>query len=229
MRADAGMSSAELGALDRLELELRKIPEVLAVGFEGSSEGSSITSDAVITVHIFVAEGTSHAAIEQQALDLGRLHIDRPLRIAIAPDTPPGGSRAEPATTVVPAQRVQLVEVALTTDGAAVQVTLAFDDERRTGIGSAGPLTGAVDATLVALRDLGWLLPFSVSSSVRLTLGGTGAVLVHLTGSAGDRFGVSSGAPAQRAAAEATLNALNRWLEHPARRPAALRQPSSPR
>ena len=56
------MSSAELGALDRLELELRKIPEVLAVGFEGSSEGSSITSDA---------QGFPSVAEINNAADLG--------------------------------------------------------------------------------------------------------------------------------------------------------------
>jgi hypothetical protein len=229
MRVDDGMSSAELGALDLLELELRKIPEVLAVGFEGPAEGSSISTDAVITVHVFVAEGTSHATMEQQALDLGRMYIDRPLRIVVAPEAQAGHSGAAASEVVVASHRVQLVEVALTADGATVQVTLAFGDARTTGVGSATALTGAVDATLAALRELGWLLPFSASSGVRLTLAGTGAVLVHLTGSSGARFGVSGGVPAQQAAAEATLHALNRWLDDPARRPAGLRHTPAPR
>src|ERR1700676_2212470 len=86
MRVDEGLGSMAQAALDRLELELRKLPEVLAVGFEGPSEGAPISEDAVISVHVFVAEGAARAAVEQQALDLGRLHLDRPLRVLIAPE-----------------------------------------------------------------------------------------------------------------------------------------------
>jgi len=229
MRVDDGLSSAELGALDRLELELRKLPDVLAVGFEGPSEGTLISPDAVITVHVFVTDAAVRATVEQQALDLGRLHVDRPLRIAIAPEAGQGAATgAAPATTAV-SHRVQLLEVGLTDDGAAVEVVLSFDDARATGVGPAAALSGSVEATLAGLRELGWLLPFSVASCVRVTLGASGAVLVHLSGSGGDRFGVAAGIPPQRAAAKATLHALNRWLDDPARRPVALRQRTPPR
>lgn len=222
---ESSLTSAELGALDRLELELRKLPDVLAVGFEGPTEGSAITEDAVITVHLFVTEEASHDAVEQQALDIGRIHMDRALRIAIAPDHP----AVRAAATAAPARRrVELHDVSLTPDGLNVEVEMSFEATRVTGTGTAAALTGAVDATLNALRELGWLVPFSISSAARLTVGGTAAVLVHLTGTPGDRFGVGAAPLAQRAAAKATLHALNRWLEDPAHRPASGRQRGEP-
>jgi hypothetical protein len=214
------LTSAELGALDRLELELRKLPEVLAVGFEGPTEGAAITDDALLTVHLFVSEEASHDAVEQQALDLGRIHMDRPLRIAIAPESP----AARPVVGAVPGRdRVQLHQVSLTADGQTVNVDLSFGETTVTGTGPASALTGSVDATLAGLRELGWLVPFSVSSAARLTVGGTAAVLVHLTGSAGERFGVGAAPVPQHAAAKGTLHALNRWLDDPAHRPASQR------
>ena len=222
---ESSLTSAELSALDRLELELRKLPEVLAVGFEGPTEGSAISEDAVITVHLFVAENASHDAVEQQAMDIGRIHMDRPLRVAIAPEHASAKAGASPAAS---RRRVELHDVSLTPDGSSVEVDMSFGDQRATGTGTSSALSGAVEATLGALRELGWLLPFSISSAARLTVGGTAAVLVHLTGTAGDRFGVGASPLAQRAAAKATLHALNRWLEDPAHRPASLRQHGQP-
>jgi len=207
---ESSLTSAELGALDRLELELRKLPEVLAVGFEGPTEGAAITDDVLVTVHLFVTEDASHDVVEQQALDLGRIHMDRPLRIAIAPEGQGGRSAQAPAPG---RQRVRLNEVSLAPDGSVVQVELSFEGANATGTGTAAALTGAVEATLAGLRDLGWVVPFSISSAARLTVGGTAAVLVHLTGSPGERFGVGAAPAPQRAAAKATLHALNRWLE----------------
>ena len=224
--SDSSLNSAELGALDRLELELRKLPEVLAVGFEGATEGSAISQDSVITVHLFVTEDAAHDVVEQHALDLGRIHMDRPLRVSIAPEGPgaPGARGASPAR-----HRVALRDVTLTGDGSGVEVGLSFDDRHVTGRGTASALSGAVDATLDGLRELGWLVPFTVSSAARLTIGGTAAVLVHLTGGAGERFGVGAAPVPQRAAAKATLHALNRWLDDPAHRPAGQRHPDHPR
>jgi hypothetical protein len=226
VRGESSLSSADLGALDRLELELRKLPEVLAVGFEGPTEGSQVSDDAVITVHLFVSEGAQSDVVEQQALDLGRIHMERPLRVAIAPDQPAG----RVATSAAPSRRrVELREVSLSAEGSGVQVDLAFEGMRVTGIGSAATLGGTVDATIDGLRDLGWLVPFSVASAARLTIGGTAAVVVHLTSAAGDRFGVGAAPVPQRAAAKATLHALNRWLDDPAHRPAGLRHPGGGR
>jgi hypothetical protein len=227
MRVDDSLSSAEQAALDRLELELRKLPEVLAVGFEGPSEGTDISDDAVITVHVFVAEDAQRALVEQQALDLGRLHVDRPLRVLIAPEMEDQG----PTVTIpkAAAARVQLMSVALTEDGARVEVTLERDGATVVASGPAAALGGSVEAALGALAELGWAVPFSVASCVRLSVGTAGAVLVHLVGSGGERLGVATGSTPQQAAVKATLHALNRWLDDPARRPPAAQRQAMPR
>src|SRR3984893_9134028 len=215
MRVDDGVGSTQQAALDRLELELRKLPEVLAVGFEGPAEGAPIADDAVVTVHVFVSEDASRAAVEQQALDLGRLHLDRPIRVLIAPEIEDKAPTVTSRTSMTASQRVQLISVGFTEDGAGVEVTLTRDDARAVGGGSAAALGGTAEAALVSLRELGWSVPFAVTSCVRLSVGSAGAVLVQLLGSGGggDRFGVAAGATPQLATAKATLHALNRWLD----------------
>ena len=228
MRVDGALSSSEQVALDRLELELRKLPAVLAVGFEGPGEGTPISDDAVITVHVFVTEDAPRAQIEQQALDLGRLHVDRPLRVQLAPETDEEAPTVK--TSRVATHRVKLVDVDLTGDGSNVEVTIERGDSRVVASGPSGSLAGSVDATIAALGELGWSVPFAVSSCVRLSVGGTsGAVMVHLAGGGGERLGVATGTTPQQAAVKATLQALNRWLDDPARRSPAGVHPPPPR
>ncbi len=225
MRVDGALNEGEVAALDRLELELRKLPEVLAVGFEGPGEGTPISDDAVITVHVFVTEDAPRPLVEQQALDLGRLHVDRPLRVLLAPEIEGEGPLATPERGAL--HRVKLLEVALSEDGDSVEVTLEREDTRVVASGPAASLGGAVEALISALGELGWSVPFAVSSCVRLSMGTAGAVMVHLVGGAGERLGVATGATPQEAAVKASLHALNRWLDDPSRRlPATTRAPS---
>jgi hypothetical protein len=217
---------------DRLELELRKLPDVVAIGFEGPAVDSAVVDDAMLTVHVLVTDAEVRSAVEAQALDLGRLHLGRPLRVLVAPDgessgvetAATGGGTAGVASLP---SRVRLVAVNLVEGGRAVEVTLGHGDVRAVGRGTSGSPSGAAGATLAALRQLGWSVPFDVGSGVRLAVGATGAVLVYLTGHDGDRLGVSVGETAETAAVKATLQALNRWLDDPSRRPTALR-PTAP-
>jgi hypothetical protein len=223
MRFDAELKPGEQVDFDHLELELRKLPDVVAVGFEGPSVDAPVAEDAVLTVHVLVSDTEVRAAVEQHALDLGRLHLGRPLRVIVAPEGDGEASEVINTTpTPVLLSRVRLVEVGLADGGRAVEVTLSLGDLRAVGRGPAGTPGGAAGATLLALRQLGWAVPFSIGSGVRLAVGAAGAVLVHLVGPDGDRLGVSVGDTAERAAAKATLQALNRWLDDPARRPAGL-------
>jgi hypothetical protein len=225
VRFDAGLKPGEQVDFDHLELELRKLPSVVAVGFEGPSVDAPVSDDAVLTVHVLVSDLEVRSAVEQTALDLGRLHLGRPLRVIVAPE----GDGEDAAEVVMPIpppvilSRVRLVDVALVESGRYVEVALAHGDLRAIGRGPAGTPGGAAGATLVALRQLGWAVPFSLGSGVRLAVGATGAVLIHLVGPDGDRLGVSVGDTAEQAAVKATLQALNRWLDDPARRPAGLR------
>ena len=40
----------------------------------------------MMTVQVLVTEAEPGQLIEQQALDLGRLHVDRPLQVVVAPE-----------------------------------------------------------------------------------------------------------------------------------------------
>ncbi len=226
MRLDEGLSPTEQAELDRLELELRKLPEVIAVGFEGAGADSEVAEDAVLVVHVLVSDGGVRDLIEQQALDLGRLHLARPLQVLVAVEgqeaPAAAASGALPSSMVLPS-RVRLGAVSLVDGGRAVEVTLGHGEHQAVGRGPSGSPSGAAVATLLALRQLGWSVPFDLNSGVRLVVGNTGAVLVHLTGPEGERLGVSVGESAEHAAVKATLQALNRWLDDPSRRPMALR------
>lgn len=206
---------------DRLELELRKLPEVVAVGFEGAA-----SDDSLVLVHLLVSDPSSRATVEEQALDLARLHLGRPLRVVVSPDGGDGVSASVLTGGIggvrLPS-RVQLVAVSLVDDGEAVEVTLGHGDQHAVGRGAPASPTGAVTAALAALRQLGWSVPFQVVSAVRLAVGTAGAVLVHLIAPDGERLGISIGENSEHAAAKATLQALNRWLDDPSRRPVTAR------
>jgi hypothetical protein len=218
--ADGGSGSTERSDLNVLELELRKLPAVVAVGFEGPSAGTPVAEDAILTVQLLVNDHDASPTIEQQALDLARLHLGRPLQVVVTPESP------ETVRVIAPAEpparsRVRIVDVNLVDNGRAVEVTL--DQAQRTAVarGASSTPVAAAGATIGALRQLGWPVPFDVASAVRLSVGSTGAVLVHLVAPEGDRLGTSSADTAERAAVKATLHALNRWLDEPSRLPSS--------
>jgi hypothetical protein len=220
MPGEVVSGSSERADLNVLELELRKLPAVVAVGFEGPSAGAPVADDAILTVQLLVNDHDAGPAVEQQALDLARLHLGHPLQVVITPESPE--TAWVTAQAEVPSRnRVRIVEVSLVDNGRAVEVTL--DQAQRQAVARGGSSTpvAAAGATLGALRQLGWLVPFDVASAVRLSVGSMGAVLVHLVAPEGDRLGASSAETAERAAVKATLQALNRWLDEPSRVPAA--------
>ena len=87
---------------------------------------------------------------QQHALDLGRLHLGRPLRVIVAPEGDGEASEVINTTpTPVLLSRVRLVEVGLADGGRAVEVTLSLGDLRAVGRGPAGTPGGAAGATLL--------------------------------------------------------------------------------
>lgn len=226
MGIDAGLTAAERADLDRFELELRKLAGVTAVGFEGAGPDRPLATEELLTVHLLINDPGLRAEVEVEAMDLGRLHHPHPLRIAVSieGEEPGEGISAGPeAASAMAPSRVRLASVGVAGDSGALEVTLAHGETRGLGRAAAGTPAAAVVATLAALRQMGWSIPFEVESAVRLAMGSTGAVLVHLVGRDGERLGVSSGANAEEAAVKATLQALNRWLDDPGRRPVTLR------
>ena len=214
--AGSGNASSERSDLNVLELELRKLPAVVAVGFEGPSAGTPVAEDAILTVQLLVNDHDANPAIEQQALDLARLHLGRPLQVVVTPESPET-AWVTAATEMPVRSRVRIVDVNLVDNGRAVEVTLDQAQRKAVARGGSSSPVAAAGATLGALRQLGWPVPFDVGSAVRLSVGSTGAVLVHLVAPEGDRLGASSADTAERAAVKATLQALNRWLDEPSR------------
>ncbi|GAC1530671.1 MAG: hypothetical protein NVS3B12_05520 [Acidimicrobiales bacterium] len=180
-------------------------------------------------MHVLIADPAIRPTVEQQAIDLGRLHHARPLRIVVSVEGEEPGTGLDPAAAAVavavPLSRVRVTSIDPAA-GSGTEVTIAHGEVTATGRGAGGTPSGAASATIAALRQLGWSIPFDVESAVRLAMGTAGAVLVHLVGKEGERLGVSPGATAEDAAVRATLQALNRWLDDPGRRPMSLRPAS---
>ena len=138
----------------------------------------------------------------------------QPLAAAPGPAgvTPP---RFGPEPYAIPERspgRVRLLSVNFADDGTVVEVNLGRSGNRSVGRAPAGRPAGVVVATLQALEELGWSIPFTVRNAVRLAMGIDGAIAVSLSGPGGDRLGISRGSTAEEAAAKATLHALNRYL-----------------
>ena len=136
MPGETGLGSSERADLNVLELELRKLPAVVAVGFEGPSAGAPVAEDAILTVQLLVNDHDAGPTVEQQALDLARLHLGRPLQVVITPESPETAwvtAAAEPPTR----NRVRIVDVNLVDNGRAVEVTL--DQAQRQAVARGAP------------------------------------------------------------------------------------------
>ena len=77
--------------LDRLDLELRCLPGVLAVGIAGSEGGETVVVQVVITAEHASSEVRDHIR------RITRAHVDRPLVLEVIVDGPLGSARNGPA------------------------------------------------------------------------------------------------------------------------------------
>ena len=110
--------------------------------------------------------------------------------------------------------RVALIRADYDTSDGFCEVQLSVDG--RTGIGRAGsgPLIGGAEATLSALRDLGYDVPYSPMTVTNVTNGRDWPVIVTLRSLANDadRFGIARSEDDLVSAVKATLDSLNRFL-----------------
>jgi hypothetical protein len=125
----------------------------------------------------------------------------------------------EDATKALTPREVQAVRVALvraefnaTTGNCDVELSFAG----RIGLGRAGSgqLFGGAEATLAALRDLGYNLPFYLLTviSVATVRGWPVIVTLRPFSDGADMFGIAQADNDVTSAAMATLDALNRYL-----------------
>lgn len=184
--------------LDRLELALRRLPGVQAIGFTDEEDA------LVVHVEAEVAQGI--AALRRQIIQHSRSLVARHIVIDI---------HEAPAAKPRERGRVQLIAVRVERFTQEMEVHLAHCGVKTVGRGTAGSPADAVDATLRALSGLGAELPFRVEAAAAPVAGETEqAVIVILEPEdhGGTRYGVARGESIEEAAARATLHALNRYL-----------------
>lgn len=189
-------------ALDTLELELRRLPGVVGVGFS--------EVDGVTVVHVMALMPEGMAALRRQVVQLARGLADHTLMIDLQE------LRVAPADS--DRGRVKLVAVRVEQFTQDLEIHLAHRGVHTVGRAVAGSPERAVDATLRALADLGADLAFRVeaaATAVEADNERQQAVIVILQPedeTRGTRYGVAKGTSIEEAAARATLHALNRYL-----------------
>lgn len=186
---------------DQLELELRRLPGIVGIGFS--------EEDGMVIVHVLarLPEG-GMLALRRQIISRARGFVDRPLVVDVQP--------VDAEAAAAERGRVKLVAVRVESFTKEMEVHLAHRGVQTIGRSSAGSPTNAVDATLRALTDLGAEVPFRVeAASAPVDDESHQAVIVILEpedDTPGTRYGVARGETVEEAAARATLHALNRYL-----------------
>ena len=131
-------------------------------------------------------------------------------------DLTAGKKRANgaPSASGTHAARVALVWSEFNEQDGTSQVQLSYAGRVGTGRAFSGPLIGGAEATLGALKDLGYTVPFYLLAATKIdTVTGWSVIVTFrsLT-NRDDRIGIAQADGDLVAAAKATLNALNRLV-----------------
>ena len=187
-------------SLDQLELQLRRLTGVVAVGF--------VETDDLVIVEV-QAGADAYDDLARDATVLAAEHVRGPVAVEVV-RWGDGGPHQHEA-------RLQLVEV--TTDPAAGEVTvrLARGEEESLGRAStSGGLPAAVEATIVAVREVLPELPYlpGWARTVETTPDRRFLVVASVTDpiTRTHRRGAAEGATPIEGAVRATLAALNRTI-----------------
>lgn len=186
-----------------LELELRRLPGVVGVGFSDR--------DGMTVVHLLAPDADRVDEIRRRAGQLGKRHVEGAVSIEIDDGNGPVANVAEP--------RARLLTVRRDHESGETEVHLAFGSSRTVGRGPSDALKGAAEATVEGLTKLGADIPYRIGEVVAIGQAGVQTVLVEVTPlrpGLDVRHGAADGPSIEEAAARATLHALNRWLAGPA-------------
>jgi hypothetical protein len=180
------------------ELELRSLPGVLNVSIE--RDGDAL---GVVTLLVYGPNARETEAVAQQIATLYFPEARIVVESANEELTPAGTSGA----------RVVLEHAIFDPTSGGCEVELSFAGRRAFGRTGSGPLIGGAEATLAALADLGFDIPFTLLSVTNVTALRSWPVIVALRSreNGDDRFGVAQADEDVLAAAKATLDALNRF------------------
>jgi hypothetical protein len=178
-------------ALDLLELELRRLDGVVFVGFVERTD--------TLVIQILAAPAADRTVVRERALELARLHIERPVVVDVV-----GEQRG---------LRVRILAVD-TEDDEKVEIRLGHNGKTAMARGDGTSPYGVAAATVAALVELGADVPFEVQQAAIFDHEEREGVMVVLAraGSTGSLYGAAAAESMQQAAVRATLHALNRHL-----------------
>lgn len=204
-----------LGSHDSLELALRQLPGVTLVAF-GDRTGTTV-------VELSVESGADREMIRSEATHLAVTALSGAVLIELTGDAPPeapGVVTADATGSGGPAPtasrlRVRLLAVVPDGEPGQVRMVLAHRGRQVSALAPVGDMAAVVRATIEALSELGLPAPFAPESVHVLGAehGGGAIVALRQVGSSHIRRGLASGRSTEEAAARATLNALNRYLQ----------------
>jgi hypothetical protein len=182
------------------ELELRSLPGVLNVGIGhgGNGEVEAIT---------LLVRSKHPEAVREGALQVASLYYPDATVIVEFANSVTSGRKAG-------GERVALVRVDLNEADGVSEVHLSYAGEVGIGRAGSGPLIGGAEATMAALRDLGFVIPFYVMTVTKVdtVIGWSVIVTFRSLAQDEDKIGIARSEGDLESSAKATLDALNRYV-----------------
>jgi len=182
------------------ELELRSLPGVLSVGVDHRDDGE------VDSVTLFV-RGQDPESVRHVALQVASLYFPTAaVNVEDANRAPSSRSGSE--------NRVALVRTDFNVHEGVSEVEVSIAGRAGVGRSGSGALIGGAEATLAALREVGFEVPFFLVAvnSIATVRGWPVIVTLRSLSDEGDRIGIAQSNGDLESAARATLDALNRFL-----------------
>lgn len=182
------------------ELELRSLSGVLNVEIRHRDNGDVDAVTLIVT-------GQDPSAIRVMATQIVNLYYTEASVIV------------EDASKAISPREIQAVRVALVRtdfhpENGNCEVELSYSGRMGVGRAGSGQLFGGAEATLAALRELGYNIPFYLLTvmSVATVRGWPVIVTLRPFSEGSDMFGIAQSDDDVAASSMATLDALNRFL-----------------
>ena len=182
------------------ELELRSLPGVLNVGINRGDSGE-------VNGVTLLVRGEHPEAVREGALQIASLYYPDAAVVVERASSLASGREGSSA-------RVALVQADLNERDGVSEVHLGYAGGVGIGRAGSGPLIGGAEATMAALRDLGFVIPFYVMTVTKVDTAIGWSVIVTFRSLArdGDKIGIARSGGDLESAAKATLDALNRYV-----------------